>query len=398
MPLKYCAVVVSGLADEPNPRLSGRTPLQAARTPALDAIASRGRIGLLSSCPARFEPGSGVGTMTILGYDPVSYYTGRAPLEAISAGIKLGPTDTVFRCNFVTCYDHRMIDPTAGRITDREVAVLAEVIRRELCGDGMELVMGNGYRALLVARDICGQLTTTPPHKIVGRPIREYIPRGSGAERLTRLMARSREILEDHEVNTTRRDLGENPANMVWFWGQGRTPQLPTFAERHGLRGSAISTTGTVRGLSAAVGFELRDLPPGRGGDPSYADAAEAALGDLDERDIVLVHVAGPDGSSHRGNIQSKLKTIEAIDRELVARLVEGMRERFPRHRIAVLPDHGTSLLTRGHLGSPVPFAAAGEGLLGNGATEFSEPAAARSRCRIKQGTRWMTSFLDGSF
>lgn len=417
-PIKYCAVIVSGLTDEPNPRLGGRTPLQAARTPHLDAMAGGGRLGQVVSCPPRFEPGSDVGTMTLLGYDPASYYTGRAPLEATAAGIALGPTDTVFRCNLVTCSDNRMADPTGGRITDREARVLIEDLNAELAGDGVEFVLGRRYRALLVARDICGNgVSTTPPHQIPGRPIGDYLPRGRGADRLIELIKASRRLLDAHEINETRRDLGENPANMIWLWGQGRPPQLPAFADRYRVDGAAISTVDTVRGLAMSIGWPLRDLPApaepapidsgavhmgltaGNGGktDGDYAAIADAALDELADRDLVVVHVSGPDGSSHAGNIQRKLKTIEAIDRDLVGPLRETLAG-LPRHRLAVLPDHGTSLLSRAHLRDPVPFVATGEGLRPAGAPEFSESAASKSRCRVKRGVQWMGKFLGGSF
>lgn len=393
---KYCIVLASGIADEPHPRLAGRTPLQAARTPNLDALARDGSAGLVTSCPRRLEPGSDVCAMTLLGYDPTVYYTGRAPLEALAAGITLGPLDQVFRTNLITTYDDRMSDPLGGQLEAGESAVLLALLNRELGGAGVEFVAGRGHRMLMVARDLCSfEMTTVAPHRIPGRPLRAYLPKGPGADRLIAMMYRSRELLEEHEINTTRRDLGENPANMIWLWGQGRLPSLPAFADRHGMAGAMISAIESVRGLARAIGWSLVEVA-GATGQPgtNYRGKADAALAALETHDLVVVHLAAADGTSHAGNVQMKLKVIEALDREIVGPLREGLAARGA-HRLAVLPDHATSLLSRAHLRAPVPFAVAGSGLPARGPAEFNEHTAARSRWKVKPGTGWIGQVLS---
>ncbi len=394
--MKYCILIGDGMADDPHARLSGRTPLEAARTPQMDALARDGLLGQVQTCPARFEPGSDVANMTICGYDPSTYHTGRAPIEALAAGIELGPDDLVFRCNLITTYDNLLADYSGGHISSKEARLLVALLQQELGGDGLEFHPGNSYRNLLVVRDAGDlRLKTTLPHEIPGQSIEAHLPQGDGAARFTELMFRSRELLEGHEVNTTRRDLGENPANMIWLWGQGRTPSLPSFQQQFGLRGAVISAVDVVKGLGIAMGWDVLDVPGMTGYiDTNYRGKAEAALTALQSYDLLYVHVEAPDEVSHEGELQKKIQAIEAIDRELLEPLRAGL-EAIGEHRLALLPDHVASVTSRTHGRAPVPFAVAGSGLTPSRSEGFSESLAGRSKLKVKKGVQWMGLFLQ---
>lgn len=388
-------VALSGMTDEPQPRLNKRTPLQAARTPELDRLAVIGQLGLLDTCPSRFEPGSDICQMTLLGYDPATYYTGRAPLEALANGVDLGPHDLAFRCNLITAYDDEIADPRGGGLSDSESDVLYGALQDALRGDGIEIYPGRAGRALLVVHDLCEpKLSTTAPHKVGNGKLSSCLPRGRGSERLREAILRSREVLEGHDVNMTRRDLGENPANLMWLWGQGRAVRLPSFEERFGVRGAAIAACETARGLALAVGWNLIDVPGATGGpDTNYAGKAAAAIAALDDHPLVYLHVAALDTVSHTGSLQAKLKALEAIDRELIGPLHDGLIDRR-NTRLAVVCTHGTAINSGHHLRAPTPFAVAGSGVQSAGRREFSEKAAQRSRVRVRRGASWLSALL----
>lgn len=353
--MKYIILIGDGMADEPLPELGGETPLEAAHTPHMDALAGgAAQMGLVRTIPEGFDPGSDIGNMTILGYDPRRYFTGRAPLEAAAMGIELGPEDVALRLNLVTLAERSgrsvMADYSAGHIQTAEARGLIERLRAELEDEHFELHLGVGYRHLLIWRGGRPQLegvTLTPPHGIPGEPVERHLPRGDGSQVLLGLMERSRPVLAR----------GGGAANAIWLWGAGPKPQLPTLKERHGLVGSVISAVDLVRGLGVCAGLKVVRVPGATGYlDTNFRGKAEAALRALDGGDdLAYLHVEAPDEASHEGAIQKKLQAIEAFDEQVVGPVVEGLR-RFEEHAVLLLPDHPTLLRMRVHASDPVPF------------------------------------------
>lgn len=348
------------MADRPIPELNNRTPLEAASTPHMDRMASRGILGMSPTIPEGMPPGSDVGTMSVLGYDPRQYHTGRSPIEAASMGVELGPDDVAFRCNLVTIEEEGggevMRDFTAGHISTEEAAQLVASVGEACGGDGLEFHAGVSYRHLLVWRGGIEEMLTTPPHDIVGQSIIEHLPDGRGAERLRDLMERSRGVLRDHSVNVERRARGEAQATQIWLWGQGRRPNVPTLKARFGLNGAVIAAVDLVNGLGVLAGLDRIRVPGATGYlDTDYGAKAEYGLQALASHNFLFLHVEAPDEAGHMGNAQEKVKAIEAIDERIVGRFFEGLSQ-FGDWRMMVLPDHPTPCALKTHSDEPVPF------------------------------------------
>ncbi|GIX05909.1 MAG: homoserine kinase [Candidatus Poribacteria bacterium] len=392
---KYVVVLADGCADFPLESLGGRTPLEAAATPALDALAAEGVVGQINPIPPQLSPGSDVGNLTVLGYDPLRYLTGRAPLEAAARGVSLGPDQVAFRCNLITLKDGRILDYSAGHISSEEAAELIEALRGALESEEIRFYPGVQYRHLMVAPRAWGNVQTTPPHDVPGEPYVEHLPRGEAAERLIELIHRSWEVLQEHPVNAKRRAAGKGEANSIWLWGQGTAPQMPPYPKKYGLQGGVISAVDLVRGIGRYAGLEPIPVEGITGFlDTNYAGKAIEGLRALQEGlDFVYIHVEAPDEAAHLGDPQAKIQAIEAIDREIVSRVLE-FKMRNPHCRVAVLPDHITSVATRTHVRGRVPFVAAGAGLTSNGIGRFSEIAATGSELDFGEGYRWMDWFL----
>jgi 2,3-bisphosphoglycerate-independent phosphoglycerate mutase len=401
--MKFAIVIPDGCADEPQATLGGRTPLQAAHTPAMDSIARWGLVGLTNNVPASLTPASDVATLSLFGYDPLQVYTGRAPLEAAAMGITLGPEDWAIRCNLVTVSDETMRDFTAGHIAAEEARTLIRTLHDQLggalpTGNRLEFHPGVSYRNLLIYRaatlaPFSDQTKTQPPHDIPDRPIAEYLPQGPGSSLLRELMQRSRGIFRDHPVNRVRQDLGKKPATQIWLWGQGRAPHLRPFAEVYGKRGAIISAVDLVRGVGVLLGWTRIDVPGATGyTDTDYAAKGRAAVATLTRHDLVCVHVEAPDEASHEGDANAKVEALEAIDRHIVGPLVEALPTQGD-WRILVSPDHRTPLRTRAHAHGPVPFAMAGTGIAAAGQTAYDEDVAAGSRT-FAHGHELMAYFL----
>ena len=382
---KYALVILDGAADDPLAELGGQTPLQVARTPALDRIAARGRVGLVRTIPEGMPAGSDIATLSILGFDPRRYHTGRAPLEAVEMGVPLNPRDVAFRANLVTVQNDTLVDYSAGEIPTGQATELIRFLDQKLSTPHLQLYPGIGYRHLLVWRDGPLEVLTQPPHDIMGQSVQANLPQGDGEFTLRRLMYDSRELLEDHPVNRRRVDQGQRPANMIWLWGQGRAPRLPSFAAKYGLAGVAIGAVALPRGVARAAGLTLVNVP-GATGDQhtNYAGKGRAACEALHRADLVLVHVEAPDEAAHHGDLPGKIEAIERIDREVLAPLLAEL-ETFPHARVLALPDHVTAL-HRGHSPEPVPFALAGEGLDPDPADRFDEVIAAEAGERVEEG------------
>ncbi|HTL28026.1 MAG TPA: 2,3-bisphosphoglycerate-independent phosphoglycerate mutase, partial [Tepidisphaeraceae bacterium] len=301
--MKYCIIIPDGAADEPLKELGGKTPIEAARTPNMDAIAIEGRQGLVRTIPDGFESGSDVAIMTLLGYAPRQYHTGRAPLEAAAQQIPLAKTDWVFRCNLVTVVDGIMKDHSAGGISDAEAQRLIKDLARHLNLPGFEFYTGVSYRNLLVYRGSDHfDVTTKPPHEIPDEPIAKYVPKGQGSEILRHIMEKSQELFAHHEINETRRQTGLNPATQVWLWGQGHAPDMPKFKDRFKVNsGCMITGVDLLRGLAVLLGWDVKEVEGMTSfHDTNYAGQGQATCAMLDKYDLVLSHIEAPDEASHQ--------------------------------------------------------------------------------------------------
>lgn len=398
MNTKYAILVGDGMADEPLEELGGRTPLEAARTPHMDALARRASLlGLVKTVPEGFEPGSDVANMSILGYDPREHFTGRAPIEAAAMGIELGPDDVAVRCNLVTLRERDgrtvMADYSAGHLPTEAARRLIELLKPHLEDERRELYPGVSYRHLLIWRGGRAQLEgvqLTPPHDIPGEPVEPHLPRGGeGSHALIELMNRAREVLAGVDHGT--------PANAIWLWGAGPKPQMPPLRERFGIGGSVISAVDLVRGLGALAGLRVIRVPGATGYlDTNYEGKAKAALEALHQGDdLVYVHVEAPDEVSHEGSLEKKLQAIEDFDARIVGPIVEGL-EAFERWALLLLPDHPTPLTKRVHAPDPVPFALVRSGESGGRSAEgYGERAARGTGVLLEEGYRLLGRLLD---
>ena len=350
--MKYAMIIPDGCADEPVEGLGGLTPLQKARKPAMDRVAREGVLGRSSNVPDRFLPASDVATLSLLGYDPCEYYTGRAPLEAAAMGIALGPDDWAVRCNLMTILNGKMTDFTAGHVTSAEGCELIAALKAELGTAEFEFHPGVSYRNALIVRGKPGEslfgddTLTTPPHDVPDLPAVDYLPRGTGSDVLRNLNAHGTAIIGDHPVNRARIALGKRPANAVWLWGQGKAPRLKTFKELHGLKGAMVSAVDLVRGVAVLAGWDRADAPGATGYlDTDYASKGRTAIAALADHDIVCVHVEAPDEASHEGNAAAKIEAIERIDEFIVGPIHNALKS-YGDYRILVTPDHSTLLRT----------------------------------------------------
>ncbi len=396
--MKYIILIGDGMADEPLHECGGKTPLEYAATPNMDRMAGAGRFGLFKTIPDGFPPGSDVAALSIFGYPPQRYYTGRAPLEAASLGVRLGEDDVAFRCNLVTLKEDGrtlMEDYSAGHISTEEAAAIVETLNERLSYLGVTFHTGKSYRHLMVWHNGVDDIKTTPPHDIMGQPVEEHLPGGNGAERLRELMELSREVLKDHPANVARRKEGRPTADAIWLWGGGRSPSLPTFHESFGMEGAVISAVDLVNGIGVLAGLEVIRVPGATGYiDTNYEGKADYALRALLTKDFVCVHVEAPDEAGHEGSLVKKLRAIEDFDRKVVGRILEGL-EAFDTVRVAVLADHPTPVRLRTHTPDPVPFAiCTGTPDVGNNKVGFCEKDAQKNRVFIESPEDFIGEFL----
>ena len=391
---KYIIIIPDGAADHGLEQFGGKTALEAAEKPNMDKISQSGRQGLVQTVPEGIEPGSDVAIMSLFGYDPQKYYCGRAPIEAVAQDIEMSDSDWVFRCNFVTVPDGKMADHSAGHISNKEGHRLIEIINEHLGSDKIRFYPGVSYRNLMVVKDMDFEVRTFPPHDYIGQAIDKILPRGKGADFLIELMAKASQLFANNEINQVRKDLGENPADSIWLWGQGQKAKLESFEKKFRLRGAAITAVDLVRGLSKMAGFDVIDVPGVTGYiDTNYQGKAAAAIDALKKYDIVFVHIEAPDEASHQGNAEMKKKAIELIDKYVVGPVYEAI-SKYDSWRILVSPDHYTTISTCAHSTEAVPFAIAGTGIEGLLHLSFSETNAAQSAFLINQGSDLMEFFL----
>ncbi|MFH1404426.1 MAG: cofactor-independent phosphoglycerate mutase [Candidatus Altiarchaeota archaeon] len=362
--MKYIIIVGDGMADRPIRELGGKTPLEAAKTPKMDEIARKGRCGMVKHFYKGMPLDSGVANLSILGYDPRKYYSGRGPLEAVNIGVKLNPGDIAMRFNFITVEDGRITDPFSGHITNDETKVLVEELRKNFGREGVEFYQGVSYRNLLVLRSGAGysmEFESTPPHDITGEDAGEHMVKAKSeagrktADFLNNMIDESARILGEHPVNRRRIEEGKNPGNMIWVQGAGVKTEMPQFNEKYKLTGALISAVDLLKGMAREIGLEVINVPGATGYlDTNYEGKADAALKVLEEKDFVFTHIESTDESGHEGIVEHKIRALEDLDSRVVGRIMRGLRGDY---RIAITADHPTPIELRTHSDDPVPFA-----------------------------------------
>ncbi|MFH1459244.1 MAG: cofactor-independent phosphoglycerate mutase [Candidatus Omnitrophota bacterium] len=396
--IKYIVLVPDGMADYPLEELGQRTPLEVARTPNMDSLVQKGRIGLSSFVPEGLTPGSDVANLAIFGYDPQKFYSGRASLEAANLGIDVKDDQIAFRCNFITEENNLLSDYSAGHITTKEAHVLIKVLNKYLANDQLRFYPGVSYRHLMVIYNPGKEflkLKCIPPHDIIGKKISQYLPKGKGKEEILEIMIKSQEILKNHEINQVRVDLKENPANMIWLWGQGKKVALPSFKTRFNLEGSVISAVDLIKGIACSIGLEPVNVPGATGYyDTNYEAKAEYAIKELHNKDFVFVHVEAPDEAGHNGDTREKIKAIENFDRYIVSRVLQEA-ENMPNIRILICPDHPTPIALKTHTADPVCFLMYGQGICADSAQVFNEKEAKQSSFIFSNGFELMETFIN---
>ncbi len=393
--MKFCVLIIDGAAGLPLPERDGKTCLELARTPNLDAMVPEGTLGLVRTVPPGMEPSSACACMSLLGYDPRVYYRGRANIEARSMGITVDGGEVVFRCNLVAVRDGRMWSYSAGHIGSDEALALVAALNESLGSESVRFYPGVNYRHLCKLKGYTDSLqsTCTPPHDIPGEPIAELLPRGPGSDILRDLMTRSETVLRGHPVNMERQARGDIPATMIWlFWGSGKLPDVPAFKEVYGPDAAMTSGVDLLRGLAKMTGMEILDIKGVTdGSDNDYTAQASGALEALARHDMVVIHVEAPDEAAHAGSIDGKVEAIRRIDEAVISQLRSWRKDSL---RLLIMPDHPTPIRTQTHTADPVPFLLWGPGCAGNGAKRFTEAEAKGTDFFIAEGYNVMSRLI----
>ncbi|MDF2985610.1 MAG: putative homoserine kinase [Eubacterium sp.] len=402
--MKYVVVLGDGMADYPMQELDNKTPLQYAKKPNIDMLAKKGTVGLVKTVPEGIPPGSDAANLSVMGYNPKIYYTGRSPLEAVSMGIELLPTDVALRCNLVylseteaNYEDKTMIDYSSDEISTEEARILIEAVNAKLKTETINFYPGISYRHCMVWSNGKTGLGCTPPHDILERKVTEYLPKEESGLLLD-LMKKSHDILKDHPVNQARKSRGLRPANSIWLWGEGKKPALASFSEKYNKTGTMISAVDLLKGIGLCAGLESVDVEGATGNiHTNFIGKAAAAIEALDNgRDFVYVHVEAPDECGHRYEIENKVKAIEYLDQKVVAPILEGLKK-HKEYKVMVLPDHPTPLSLRTHTSEPVPF------IIYDSTNEIQSPAhsydeseARKTGITVDEGYKLMDLFITG--
>ena len=360
--MKYVVILGDGMADDPVEALGGQTPLAYASTPAIDALAAKGEVGLVRTIPEGMKPGSDTANLSVLGYDPKQYYTGRSPLEALSIGVDMEEKDVALRCNLVTLTEEdvpyeqqRILDHSSSEISTEDAKILLDAVTKEMADEMYQFYAGTSYRHCLIWKN--GKVSDlTPPHDVLEQQITPYLPKD---KRLLQMQERSYEILKEHPLNKERRAKGLNPANSFWFWGAGTKPALSSFEEAHGKKGAMISAVDLLKGIAVGAGMDNIVVEGANGGlDTNYEGKAQAAVKALaeDGYDFVYIHVEAPDEMGHQGSAERKVKSIEYLDQRVIRLVEEGLTQAGLDHRMLIMPDHPTPVHLRTHTDSPVPY------------------------------------------
>ena len=393
------------MADEPVDELGRKTPLEIAHKPVIDSMAAHGELGLVKTVPAHIPPGSDAANLSVLGYDPCKYCTGRSPLEAASMGIQLADTDVAFRCNLVTLSDNepyaakKMIDHSSDEIATEDAVELIKTVQQHLGTDGFRFYPGRSYRHLLVWRAGCTGNLTTPPHDILECAIMPHLPKGENGGVLLRMMERSAGLLKNHPINILRREKGLRPANSIWLWGEGKRPALPDFTEKYGLKGCIIAAVDLIFGIGICAGLKPVEVEGATGNIHTNFDGkAQAAIDQLfnSDMDFVYLHIEAPDECGHRYEVDNKVKSIEIIDRQIVAPIKNALDASGEDYAIMVLPDHPTPLRLRTHTSDPVPYLIyrnkRRDGT--HSVSAYNEKSASSTGIYIEDGFRLMDRFI----
>ncbi len=401
---KYIILCPDGMADLPVEELSGKTPMEQAWIPNMDSLAEKGVTGLVKTIPDGCLPGSDIGSMSILGYDPLKYYTGRSPLEAANMGIDLFPQDVAFRLNLVNILEKDgkkiMHDYSGGHIDTEGAARIIESIQGKLGTERFSFYPGVSYRHLMVARGLNIEcLKTTPPHDIPDKEINEFLPQGNGSKEVLDIMEKAEPILKDHKVNLERVAKGRLPANAIWLWGQGHKSSMPTMNELYGITGSVISAVDLVKGIGKYAGLNVINVPGATGYlDTNYTGKVESGLESLKSGDFLYIHVEAPDEASHEGIVDKKIKAIEDFDKFIVGGILEGLK-RFKDFTIMILPDHYNPVKLKKHTPEPVPFCGFSTKIenkpLRPGSSGFSERNAQNTGLFFNSGPLLFKFFLN---
>lgn len=402
--MKYVVVLYDGMADYPVPALGGKTPMMVANKPNFDRMAKHGTVGLVRTVAPGLTPGSDVANLSVMGYDPCLYYTGRSPLEAVSMGIDLSDTDVALRCNLVTLSDEEdysektMVDYCAGDISSEEAAEIIKTVEEKLGNDIFAFYSGVSYRHCLVwhgGKTEIGKLT--PPHDISGRKIGGYLNKNPDAAGLLELMEKSCEILKDHPVNLKRISEGKRPANAIWLWGQGSRPSLPLFEKLYGVKGSVISAVDLLKGIGICAGMNTPDVEGATGYiDTNFEGKAQKAVEELENgSDFVYIHIEAPDECGHRNEPENKVKAIELIDSRVLPIVLEAL-EKYDDYKVMILPDHPTPIVTGTHASDPVPFMIYHKkDEKDSGVDSINEETASKTGIFIEEGPSLMSRFLS---
>ncbi len=391
--MKYVVLVPDGAADYRLEELGGKTPLQVAKKPNMDFIAKNGITGTAKTVPDGMKPGSDVANLSLLGYNPKKYYTGRGPLEAANMNVYLEEDEVAFRCNLVTASGDVLVDYSAGYVSNEEAKILIQALNEKFESKELRFYPGMSYRHLMVTKGNYSRTSCIPPHDITGQSIKENLPKGENSSFLSELMVSSRKILENHQVNIRRKKQEKNLANMIWLWGQGIAPSMPTFYEKYGLNGGVISAVDLIKGIGRCIGLKVIDVPGATGYfDTDYLAKGNYALNALKELDFIFIHVEAPDEAGHIGDIEAKIEAIEQFDDKVVGTLREELKG--SEHKILVVPDHLTPISIRTHVSDPVPFAIYQAGVEPDEVEVFDEFAVRSGSFQIDEGYRLMDLFV----
>lgn len=362
--MKYFILVPDGAGDEPIEALGNKTPLEVAKMENINELARRGRVGMVKTIPDGVAPGSDAANLSVMGYDPGIYLTGRSPLEAASIGIDMSDTDVAFRTNIITLtgegdYEDLIItDHSSGDITTEEADQLIQAVNEAFADDKIKFYTGVSYRHCMIVHDGSTEYQLTPPHDVLSQRVGDHLPKGDGCEFITDMMKKSYEILKDHPVNKARIEKGLNPANTLWIWGQGRKPSLSSFQDKYGITGTAISAVDLIKGIAICAGLNSVDVEGATGTlHTNFDGKAQAAIKEFrDGKDFVYMHLEGPDECSHQGDRDGKITCLETIDVKVLKPVMDALKADGEDYRILVVPDHRTPLAIRTHSSTPVPF------------------------------------------
>lgn len=398
--MKYVVVIGDGMADVPLKELNGETPLQRAEIPNMDIIASKGVSGMLKTVPNQMLPGSDVANLSIMGYNPLEYYTGRGPLEAASVGAQMDKGDVAFRCNFITEDSGILTDFNAGHISTIEASELIETLNQKFYLYG-KFYLGTSYRHIFLLKDKqFALLESIPPHDVVGQLFEENLLKpvlNKNAVLLNKIMIESRKILENHPINERRIEEGKKPANMVWLWGQGVKPSMPTFKDKYGLKGATITGVDLVKGLGIYMGLTNIHVPGATGYyDTDYCGKAKNALEALETHDLIFIHVEAPDEAGHAGDIKEKILAIERIDYRILGKLLDELPG-FDDYSVAILPDHPTPITLKTHTSDPVPYSMCSTADSSDDILKYDEYSASKGSMGIKPGYKFIKNFIKYS-